>query len=577
MIVSIFVLTITSFLSFNYAEEILIQRVSNQLISESTIRSNSIENLFDTRTKDLQNLATDPIVQNLVDKLNQVKLNNGYDARIEEQRNSFLISVQAFQESVGYSIGVDDIKIIGKKGTAFFSFDRLTDNDFSQDPRFIKGMRESFVGFEPVENFGKKMVVTMPIFSTVEQKSSEPIGVIISTMRSAEIDEILLNRSGLGETGEIYLVNEDFLMISESRFIENTVFNQKVETLGTIQCFENGKEIQGLYQDYRGIWIFGSTYCAKDSGLVLLAEIDEHETLEPILVLQDKIMQTGIVITLVMAALAFFLSKSISRPLIKLKNAANEISHGNFGVRTELKSSDEIGQLSSAFDTMAKKLQYSLITLKQKEELIKRQQDVLLQFSDYSENYCVCFVDIVNSTSLTEKLSDLKTSKFYSIFLNSMSEIVSNYDGVVVKNIGDSLLFYFPKTNSQDEQSLKQAIDCCLKMSEFHTVVNEMMKKEGLPSIDYRISAAYGSVRVAKIATSSVDDIFGSTVNKCSKINHAAPPNGVVVGDELCKLIMSIEDFNFSRITGNPVANELGYTVYQVSPKEKNTTKSNTF
>jgi len=377
MIVSIFALTSTSFLSFNYAEEILKQRVNNQLLSESTTRGNSIENLFDTRIKDLQNLATDPIIQNLVGELNQMKLNTGYDARIEEKRSQFLNSVQTFQESVGYSIGVEDIKIIGKIGTAFFSLDRLTDNDFSQDPRFIKGMRESFVGFEPVENFGKKMVVAIPIFSSVEQKSSEPIGVIISTMRSAEIDEILLNRSGLGETGEIYLVNEDFLMISESRFIENAVFNQKVETLGVIQCFENGEEIQGLYQDYRGIWIFGSTYCDKDSGLVLLAEINEDETLEPVLILQEKIMQTGIVITLAMGAITFFLSKSISRPLIKLKNAANEISRGNFGVRTEIKSSDEIGQLSSAFDTMAKKLQYSLITLKQKEELIKRQQDVL--------------------------------------------------------------------------------------------------------------------------------------------------------------------------------------------------------
>ncbi len=215
MIVSVFALTTTSFLSFNYAEEILKERVSNQLLSESTIRGNSIENLFDARIKNLQNLATDPIIQNLVGELNQRKLNTGYDARIEEKRSQFLISIQTFQESVGYSISVEDIKIIGKKGTAFFSLDRLKDNDFSQDPRFIKGMRESFVGFEPVENFDKKLIVTIPIFAVDNGKNSEPIGVIISTMRSAEIDEILLNRSGLGETGEIYLVNEDFLMISE--------------------------------------------------------------------------------------------------------------------------------------------------------------------------------------------------------------------------------------------------------------------------------------------------------------------------------------------------------------------------
>ena len=111
MMVSIFALSIASFLSFNYAEEILKQRVGNQLLSESSTRGNSIENLFDTRIKDLQNLATDPIIPILVDELNQMKLNTGYDARIEEKRNQFLISVQTFQDSVGYSIDVEDIKI----------------------------------------------------------------------------------------------------------------------------------------------------------------------------------------------------------------------------------------------------------------------------------------------------------------------------------------------------------------------------------------------------------------------------------------------------------------------------------
>jgi len=567
MIVSVSVLIITSFLSFNYAEEILKERATNQLISESTIRGNSIENLFDTRIKDVQNLATDTIIQNLVNELNQEKLNPDYDPKIEEMRNEFLIQVKAFQESFGYSIEIEDIKIIGKKGVLFFSLERILRNDFSQDSRFIKGLEESFIDFEPADNFGKKMVVTIPMFAKDDEKGSAPIGVIISKMRTASIDEILLNRGGLGQTGEVYLVNDDFFMISESRFIENAVFNQKVDTLAVIRCFENGEEVQGLYQDYRGIWISGSSYCAKDLGLVLLAEIDQHETIEPILILQDKILQTGIVITLAVGVIAFFLSRTISRGLIKLKNAANEIAQGNFGVRTELKSNDEVGQLSSAFDTMAKKLQYSLITIKQKEELIKRQQDVLLQFSHHSENYCVCFVDIINSTGITEKLSDFKTSKFYSIFLNSMNEIINGFEGIVVKNIGDALLFYFPKTNSKDQQSLKQALECCLTMVESHKEVNKKMKKEGLPAFDYRISATYGSVRVAKIATSSVDDIFGSTVNKCAKINNAAPPNEVVIGDHLCRLMKKIKGYDFSRIKDNPICDEQGYTVYQVSRK----------
>ena len=44
-------------------------------------------------------------------------------------------------------------------------------------------------------------------------------------MRTAAIDNILDNRSGLGETGEVYIVNNDFLMLSESRFFENALFH----------------------------------------------------------------------------------------------------------------------------------------------------------------------------------------------------------------------------------------------------------------------------------------------------------------------------------------------------------------
>jgi len=43
----------------------------------------------------------------------------------------------------------------------------------------------------------------------------------------------------------------------------------------------------------------------------------------------------------------------------------------------------------------------------------------------------------------------------------------------------------------------------------------------------------------------------------------------VVIGDELCRLVNSIEGYNFSRITNNLVVNELGYTVYQISKKKK--------
>ncbi|MGA9152728.1 MAG: hypothetical protein WBZ36_19295, partial [Candidatus Nitrosopolaris sp.] len=51
------------------------------------------------------------------------------------------------------------------------------------------------------------------------------------------------------------------------------------------------------------------------------------------------------------------------------------------------------------------------------------------------------------------------------------------------------------------------------------------------------ISADYGRVEVAKSATSQSDDLFGPTMNKCSKINSKAPTNGVAIGEGLYKVI----------------------------------------
>ena len=90
-------------------------------------------------------------------------------------------------------------------------------------------------------------------------------------------------------------------------------------------------------------------------------------------ILQERILQTGLVITTVMAIIAFVISRTLSKPLIKLKNAANTIAKGNFEVRTKIKTTDEIGELSYAFDSMAQKIQESLIEIKEKEDVIKQQ------------------------------------------------------------------------------------------------------------------------------------------------------------------------------------------------------------
>ncbi len=566
LIVSVVGLSITGYLSFNYADQILKQRAGDLLLAESTVRGESLRLLFESRIKQNDIIANDPMIQLLVSEMNQFSEEELKMIK-DENRRDFLIQIQAFQELIGFSIGFEDVKIIGASGDVFFSLVGKTNDDYLMEPFFQRGLKESFIEFEPTDG-GKKMIVVSPIFASDSKIGDEPIGVIISRMRTAAIDNIFLNKSGLGETGEVYIVNDNYLMLSESRFFDNAVFNQEVNTVGTQKCFEEGKEHVGFYPDYRGVPIFGSSYCADDLRIVLLAEIDEEEVEKPIDILQDRIFQTGLAITLGMGVIAFVASKSLSRPLIKLKKAANNIANGNFEVRTNIRTRDEIGELSHAFDSMAQKLQESLIEIKEKDEVIKQQEEILLKFSQHVENDCVGVIDMKDSTRISDKLSDQNISKMYEIFLNFMAKIVREHNGEVVKNIGDALMFRFPNIEKEDSEKMKNVLECCFTMVESHDALKKQLEAENLPAIDYKISATYGSVKVAESTTSNIADIFGPTVNRCFKINPYCPKNSIVVGENLYEIAKDFSEYEFVQFCSIEMKREYGYNIFELKRKD---------
>ncbi len=287
----------------------------------------------------------------------------------------------------------------------------------------------------------------------------------------------------------------------------------------------------------------------------------------PIFQMRENIILIGVTLMIVLSIITYFLSKRLSEPITKLSDAANKIREGDFSVRTDIKSRDEIGHLSSSFDTMAQKLQESLIEIKEQKNVIEQQEDILLQFSEQSEKYCVGLIDIMNSTRICANLSDSEISEFYKIFLNSIATIIKSFDGTVVKNLGDGLLFYFAIESVDDKTTLKKCLDCCLGLGKSHDEIIEKLEKQNLPSIDYRTSATYGIVRIAKTSTSSINDIFGATVNRCAKINRSAPANGVIIGEGLYDLVKKLEEYLFKKIESDIVSPEYGYTGYIVSKK----------
>jgi len=162
-----------------------------------------------------------------------------------------------------------------------------------------------------------------------------------------------------------------------------------------------------------------------------------------------------------------------------------------------------------------------------------------ITFINYTHRYCVCVIDIVDSTKNTSKIDGSeKIREFYSIFLNTMASIIKTHNGKVIKNAGDCLIYYFPKTvDGSNESAFKDVVDCGVAMIDANSIINSRLNKNGLPSISYRISGNYGTMELAISLNSNGVDLFGPTLNICSKINHLAPPNGMVIYKDLYDIL----------------------------------------
>ncbi len=172
-----------------------------------------------------------------------------------------------------------------------------------------------------------------------------------------------------------------------------------------------------------------------------------------------------------------------------------------------------------------------------------------ISFLGQRSNYSIGFIDMMNSTNIASSLKGTEISRYYSIFLNAMATIANNFGAKIIKNAGDALIYYFPKSSDiNNKVAFKDVLECGITMMTAHRSINSKMQSERLPSVNYRISADYGELQVARSISSQSEDLFGTAINVCAKINSKAPANKMVIGDNLYHIVKYLENYNFTYI-----------------------------
>src|SRR5688500_12357061 len=187
-------------------------------------------------------------------------------------------------------------------------------------------------------------------------------------------------------------------------------------------------------------------------------------------------------------------------------------------------------------------------------------------------NCCIGFVDMVNSTNVTAEIPERqKVGQYYSLFINAMALMAKNYGAKIIKNAGDALIFYFhDSSDPSNEAAFKDILEFFTTMILARDIINAKLHSVNLPSVNYRISADYGRVEVATSTSSKGEDLFGSTMNICAKINSMAEPNGIVIGGDLYQVIKSfsfIDKYQFRESRGYSIGFSQWYPVYTALSK----------
>lgn len=301
-------------MAYTYLVPAVKNEMMNHLTSVREIKKMQIQNYFQERYGDLNILAKNPlIVQSLPRFSNAFKTGGFNDPAYKQVDTYYGPLIEHFLRQYGYNnifmADTDGSVIFGVKRDEYIGTNLRTGEYSSyaigeiykeglsnikfSDLAWCEEIKDFiFLGSAPVYDLGNKL-----------------IGVVIVEVSYSQIDPIVSQRDGLGETGEIYIIGSDSFMRSKSRFFsQNTILKLEINTEAKRDAIAGNSDVK-VIRDYRNIPVL-SAYTPlenlKDVSWALLVEIDMKEAFYPVLVLKTNLIIIGLVLGSITAAYLYF-------------------------------------------------------------------------------------------------------------------------------------------------------------------------------------------------------------------------------------------------------------------------------
>ncbi len=264
------------------------QNAFDQLTAVRTIKKGQIEDYFSARLSDVRALSTNPAVAEGLSAFTNVtgKIGGSEWKAVELTYGPWLTE---FIEEYGYI----DLFLISDKGQVLYTVEKASDlgqnlktgklKDSPAGRAFNDGLTaptvQDFGLYEPSGD-APAAFIAAPI-----KEGGKTTGVAMLQIPIQQINAIMQERTGLGKTGETYLVATDKLFRSDSNLVEDSTILDPTYLVNTAAVNETlaGKTGEKIIRNFRGTPVLSAYSPLEIPGVhwAIIADISVEEAFAP--------------------------------------------------------------------------------------------------------------------------------------------------------------------------------------------------------------------------------------------------------------------------------------------------------
>jgi GAF domain-containing protein/HAMP domain-containing protein len=326
------------------------QQTTDHLESVATLKEAEIDTwLYDLRS-DLNSLLYDTVMIKLV---SWILPEGGTRTQRDAAHDNLTLR---FRSLIEQRRTFQELFLMDTRGEVVMSTDTTQEGKlYSNQSYFQEGIKGPSVSapFYSVSSGQMTIMATCPVLDN----AGKTIAVLAGRTNIATLDEIMGQATGLGDTGQTYLVGLNRALLTQPRLPAPEPY---IRTDGVERAlYYRGTSLgsgSGLYAGYRGEPVIGVYRWLPEIQLVLLAEQDQAQALAPTYASMAIIGAVALVAVVLAILASLFLTRSIANPVTKLAATAGQIAAGNLELTAEVNQEDEIGALARAFNQMTRQL-----------------------------------------------------------------------------------------------------------------------------------------------------------------------------------------------------------------------------